>query len=182
MLGRPRRKGSLKCQAFALLLLAACSARSSLNGNSLDERFLRHATPKQLEDALKRGASAEARTSINGYSSSRQPQPLLYVTEHGRLDLMKVLLKHHADPNASDAGGVVPLMEAVASANYGAVKLLLDHGASPNFKNRFGSSVDYARWYVSHKTAIPARVRKPDSGYLRIIELLEWHGVKPARH
>lgn len=54
------------------------------------------------------------------------------------LDLIRMLLDHHADPNVTQAGGWTPLHQAAAHGREAVARLLLDHGASLSVKSEDG--------------------------------------------
>lgn len=59
------------------------------------------------------------------------------------------LLKFKADPNIAQNEGDTPLHRAVAKRNFSLVKLLLDYGADPNFKNRVYSRTPLHICFIS---------------------------------
>ncbi|MGO8835980.1 MAG: ankyrin repeat domain-containing protein [Limisphaerales bacterium] len=88
-------------------------------------------------------------------------QPFIF-NALSHLDILKALLDAGADPNRPDRiqpnniaeQGESPLMSVVgnsffetADGNLAAAKLLIDHGANPNFKNRYGKTA--LHWAVS---------------------------------
>jgi len=61
-------------------------------------------------------------------------------------ELIRLLLKHGADPNVQDDRGVTSLHEAVRRNKVDAVKVLLQHGADPAIRDSEGKTpTDYAR-------------------------------------
>ena len=57
------------------------------------------------------------------------------------LDIMRLLLKHRADPNSLGYEGETTLGNVLHQRNYKAVELLLDHGTDPNSANEEGDPV-----------------------------------------
>lgn len=57
-----------------------------------------------------------------------------------RLQVARLLLAAHADPNVSDTGGNTPLMEATRTADAELVTLLIASGAGVNARNKAGSA------------------------------------------
>lgn len=71
--------------------------------------------------------------------------PLHYASTHGHLDVMRLLLEHHAYIDASSPNGTTPLMMAAHYGTPSAVKLLLEAGADPMIRNDLGlTAVDFA--------------------------------------
>jgi ankyrin repeat protein len=70
--------------------------------------------------------------------------PLHWAAATRNLKLMQLLLKHGADPNATDRDGLTPLLCAISlesRMDLGAVQLLLDSGADPNVVDKDGMSL-----------------------------------------
>ncbi len=68
----------------------------------------------------------------------------------GDADLVARLLKAGADPNKTSDAGNSPLMEAAARGHLEAMKALLDAGAEPEAKNKWGfAAADWADWPVN---------------------------------
>jgi ankyrin repeat protein len=64
----------------------------------------------------------------------------MFATALGRVDAMRMLLDHSADPNARALDGKTALMLAVVSRESEAVRLLLHYGADKNVRDRNGVS------------------------------------------
>jgi ankyrin repeat protein len=64
------------------------------------------------------------------------PVPILFITERGQVEMLKLLLAHGADPNQKDDFGRLPLENALHSGRgLPVVKLLLEYHASVNAKS-----------------------------------------------
>lgn len=86
---------------------------------------------------------------INVQQADYQGATALHFAAYYRLaDVTARILENHGNPNAADEHGNTPLWTAVFSArgNYQIVQLLVDAGADPTTKNRYGKSpMDFAR-------------------------------------
>jgi ankyrin repeat protein len=71
--------------------------------------------------------------------------PLHYAATHGHLEIMNMLLEHHAYIDAESPNGTTPLMMAAHYGTPAAVKLLLEAGADASLKNQLGlTAIDFA--------------------------------------
>uniref|UniRef100_A0A6M2F919 Serine/threonine-protein kinase BSK1-like TPR repeats domain-containing protein n=1 Tax=Populus davidiana TaxID=266767 RepID=A0A6M2F919_9ROSI len=77
-----------------------------------------------MEYLLSKGAEVE--------SQSDAGTPLLWAAGHGQVDALKVLLEHHANPNAATEDDVTPLLSAVAAGSLACLELLVQAGADVN--------------------------------------------------
>lgn len=66
------------------------------------------------------------------------PNKLMGAALEGDLEVVKLLLKQGADPNATSMGGMTPLMSAAHEGHSGIVEVLLNAGADPNVKDNGG--------------------------------------------
>lgn len=74
--------------------------------------------------------------------------PLHYAATSGNLEILDLLLEHHAFIDAESPNGTTPLMMAAGYGTPAAVKLLLEAGADTAMKNQLGmSAVDFAYRY-----------------------------------
>jgi ankyrin repeat protein len=71
--------------------------------------------------------------------------PLHYAATKGHLNLIQLLLEHHAYIDAASPNGTTPLMMAAHYGSDEAVRLLLDEGADPTLRNQLKlSAIDFA--------------------------------------
>ncbi|KAK2142806.1 hypothetical protein LSH36_912g01016 [Paralvinella palmiformis] len=68
----------------------------------------------------------------------RHSTPLHFAGGYNRVAVVEFLLKHGADVQAKDKGGLVPLHNACSYGHYEVTQLLIEHGADVNKKNRDG--------------------------------------------
>ncbi|CAK7340995.1 unnamed protein product [Dovyalis caffra] len=77
-----------------------------------------------MEYLLSKGAEVD--------SQSDAGTPLIWAAGHGQQDALKVLLKHHANPNCETEDGVTPLLSSVAAGSLACLELLVQVGADVN--------------------------------------------------
>lgn len=102
-------------------------------------------TPLML--ASIKGQTALARQLIDKGADVNKPgwAPLHYASTYGHLELMSLLLEHHAYIDAASPNESTPLMIAAMYGTASAVKLLLEAGADPMLRNAQGlSAFDFA--------------------------------------
>lgn len=104
-----------------------------------DESALMLASLRGHTDLVKKLIERGADVNKTGWT------PLHYAATSGHVEIINLLLEHHAYIDAESPNGTTPLMMA---ANYGtidAVKLLLDAGADPMLRNQLGmTAIDFA--------------------------------------
>lgn len=105
-------------------------------GTHIDQRNAQDETPLMI--AALRGNLAAAKTLIAKDADVNKPgwAPLHYAATNGHLDVMRLLLEHHAYIDAESPNGTTPLMMAALYGSAESVKLLLDAGADPLLKNQ----------------------------------------------
>lgn len=65
-------------------------------------------------------------------SQSDAGTPLIWAAGHGQPDAVKVLLEHHANPNAETDDNITPLLSTVAAGSLPCLELLIQAGAKVN--------------------------------------------------
>jgi len=80
-------------------------------------------------------ADIEAKESV-----SLDATPLVLASENGHADLVRVLLTHGANPNASDSYHQSALIWAIVNGHDDVCRLLLAKGADPNAKDYRGQT------------------------------------------
>lgn len=132
--------------------------------NKADESPLMMAALKGQLDMVRRLIARDADVNKPGWT------PLHYAATHGHLEVMALLLEHHAFIDAQSPNGTTPLMMAAMYGTPQAVKLLLDAGADTNIKNQLGLSAwDFAQRAQRKDSAdlisAAVRGRQPSKGW-----------------
>lgn len=99
-------------------------------------------------------------------SQSDAGTPLIWAAGHAQLAAVKVLLEHHANPNAETDDNITPLLSSVAAGSLPCLELLLQAGANAN---------------ASAGGATPLHIAA-DSGNVEIINCLLKAGADPNTH
>ena len=97
--------------------------------------------------------------------------PLHYAATKGNIEMMRLLMEHHAYLDAESPNGTTPLMMAAYYGTPMATKLLLEEGADPRLKNRLGiNALEFAR-----------KANKPESAqYIEAFEAA-WNAKYPVK-
>ncbi len=114
------------------------------DGNSATSLSAMHEDPSYLELALKYGGDPNILNPVKGTQpifqcimllDHRRPQP--------RLEQLKMLIAAGADLNARNKSDLTPLMYAVRMLRYDLALVLLQAGADPKPKTKWGTTVVY---------------------------------------
>lgn len=108
--------------------------------NTLDESALMLASLKGNLDLCKALIVRDADVNKPGWT------PLHYAATGGHVDVLQLLLDHHAYIDAASPNGSTPLMMAAMYGTDDAVRLLLSAGADSTLKNGLGlTALDFAK-------------------------------------
>lgn len=130
------QEGSLK---VARLLIDSPRLKPE-SRNATDESPLMMAALKGQLDFARQLISKGADVNKPGWT------PLHYAATGGHLDLISLLLEHHAFIDAQSPNGTTPLMMAAHYGTPEAVKLLIEQGADIDMRNQKGmTAMDFAR-------------------------------------
>lgn len=115
----------------------------------LDVNRLNRFGESPLMMAALRGNLSAARRLLQRDADAYKPgwAPLHYAATNGDLEMIRLLLEHHAYIDAEAPTGQTPLMMAARFGSAAAVKLLLDEGADPLIRTAEGfTAMDFARF------------------------------------
>jgi ankyrin repeat protein len=106
-------------------------------------------------EALLKAHPALANARHMDYSRGERPNPValadnwtpLHVAAYlGDADLIRLLMKYHADPNATDQRGLTPLLWTAFGGKHAAAAALLQNGANVNARGPDGrTTLDLAK-------------------------------------
>jgi ankyrin repeat protein len=120
------------------LLIAWPSTRVEAR-NSVDESPLMLAALKGYLEVCQKLVARDADVNKTGWT------PLHYAATGGHVDIVRLLLEHHAYLDAESPNGSTPLMMGAMYGNAQTVKVLLDAGADPGLANKSNASaLDFA--------------------------------------
>ncbi|HEY8360270.1 MAG TPA: ankyrin repeat domain-containing protein [Ramlibacter sp.] len=129
------RDGALK----AAEVLVAWPATKVEWRNAKDESPLMMAALRGHTELVRKLIARDADVNKPGWA------PLHYAATGGHLEIMALLLEHHAFIDAQSPNKTTPLMMAAHYGSPAAVKLLLDAGADTSMRNELGlTAIDFA--------------------------------------
>ena len=140
------------------------------NNQTSTARLLKHAVNKLLFNAIEKGSLEEMNSAVNlgadVNAEGKMPgiTPLMQASADNRLEVMKFLIKHGANIDATDIFGGTALIHATLNGHTEAVELLLKHGADAGIKD------------IAGNTALAQAVLK---GHECLVKTLLKHGVNP---
>lgn len=132
--------------------------------NAKDESPLMLAAIKGHVDAVRALVARDADVNKTGWT------PLHYAasgTQPQNVEVIALLLEHHAYIDAASPNGTTPLMMAAQYGTDASVQLLLSEGADPTLKNQLGlTAVDFALRAEREELAqtIATRMRQSQAG------------------
>merc|ERR1711862_485798 len=86
--------------------------------------------------------------------------PLLFAASCNKIEALRILLKHQANPNVTDMSGKTALHHIAGKTNTEAAQLLLDNGADVNIRDGGGKApLDYTEC-VSLKDLLALRASR----------------------
>lgn len=132
VLGQQNPKG------FGLLLQTGANPNAPIKtGGSAMTFAARADNPVYLKMALEQGGDP------NYFHRHRKHSLIFDAISPGHLEHVKLLVRHGADINATDAIGVLPIMRAASLNQYDIVYYLLEEGADFRQENRWGNTITY---------------------------------------
>jgi ankyrin repeat protein len=114
-------------------------------GTQLNLKSLQGETPLMLAALENNGPLAKLLILKGADVNQSGWTPLHYAATKGHVDMMRLMIEHHAYLDAESPNGTTPLMMAAHYGSAMATKLLLEEGADPRLKNKLGlSALDFA--------------------------------------
>ena len=161
------------------------------------EYLIEHGATIDIDSAAALGLVYEARNLLaanpalaHGTGKPYSTAPLHLAAEWGHLDMVELLIAHHADPNAVIYSGLTPLDEALFAKQKEVARLLIAKGATVDIHAAAAlGMMDELRHFLR---VDPRQTNQPDplgytpltwaAGYGQIAaaELLVAHGANPA--
>lgn len=193
--------------AVSAILLVGCSNESALRQSvdtgdfeKVEQLLASHSLPRSLGAELLNRAVFDVNKSGGDYMriakallvAGADPNVLvdttigspLHLAANGPpLEMVRLLLDYHADPNLKNARGGTPLHTAARGGSKDVVDLLLERGANPNAIDEFGmtplhEAIDGAGLYADLSTGEDGKLFKDEPHeYEEIVDALIGHGA-----
>jgi ankyrin repeat protein len=110
------------------------------DGNSAVSLAAMHEDPWYLGMVLKYGGNPNIVNLVKSITPIFQCIKL-FDSSHPRLEHLKMLIAAGADLNSQDRNGLTPMMTAAMANRYDMVYIMLEAGADPTIKNKWGSTI-----------------------------------------
>ena len=127
----------IKKLTFIIILILGLIACSQNFYNERLMKAIENNDIKQVSSILKKQkADINHISEVEGFNNFT---PLIFASDKGNYEIVKLLIDNRADINAKDNNGHIALIEAVDSGNYEKiVKLLVENGADIDAKDNDG--------------------------------------------
>lgn len=110
------------------------------DGNSAVSLAAMHEDVWYLEQALRHGGNPNVFNPVKSVTAIFQCIKL-YDSNHTRLEHLALMIQAKADLNARDKNGLTPMMVAAMANRYDMVYAMLEAGADPTLKNKWGYTI-----------------------------------------
>ncbi len=141
---RPRIRRKSRWSTVRTLLLWATGAAVAFGAFETRSSFNISASQQVFDAITTNSVSQVSKLLVNGVSPNVRDtygnSALLYAANSGRMDIVRLLLKNHADPNLGTPHGIAAL-ERSGIEHEEVVSALLDTGADPNRVDARGKSL-----------------------------------------
>lgn len=112
------------------------------------------ATNAELMNAIEQHNTNKIKELLAPCASIKFAPPLFKAISLGSGEMVKILLDHGANIEATSDNGVTPLLKAASVGNSDVLKILLDQGANLKAKDRFGQTVLATAVHFNHSNIV----------------------------